>query len=117
MRKLTKPAVRCSKCNSITKREEHEYFCDNCEKKLLARKDGRIDLNIFYQNRNTENFILCSCKCYWEFLFSSKIQRKIKSKDFYFFTSPHILKEDLRDFYKSLLDTDFKKLVILSEIT
>ena len=106
MRKVVKPAVKCSQCNHIVEYEQYEEFCDFC-KKQIAPKKHPLEITLFPTGaQDAYHAYLCSWKCVKDYLFAHK--KKIMKYDF--ITMPFITfknateySDDGKGFYQEIL--------------
>lgn len=106
MRKITKPAQKCNKCDLITKGEKWDTFCDewNCQKKIIWNRKKDIPFNITFlfhsEKRGRGDFDFCSARCEFKWLLKNA-EKKLKHRND-FFSLEYWNKGNIKDLLKCL---------------
>lgn len=87
MRKITKPAQKCSKCGHTIKYEEYEEFCDECGKKAEWNRKTGFPIAIRFLTHQPDlggdDFNFCSIKCMFKWLLKNG-KKQLKHPDDFF---------------------------------
>ena len=113
MKKVTKPEIRCKKCNHVLEWEKSEEFCDKCGKKLDWNKKNGYPFSIrfiLHQNGNlageSPEFNFCSILCGFKWMIRNA--KKYLKNDDDFFTLGYWHRWNIDELFRLLKKEELK---------